>query len=167
MVLIHYDDVAWGRWTWRIKLPANRLFLTIYSGEHQRIHKASHYWPFVRGIHRKPVDSPHKGPVMRGKRFVSWRNHVLFATDSLHALGVSQFLPEKHDSFILISNYLHQRVIKQIYSEQLRISLVVFAIWSSQEFSLENHSGFHIDPQCFYVCEYQICPHFWWKYAEP
>ena len=21
------------------------------------------YWPFVRGIHRSPVDSPHKGPV--------------------------------------------------------------------------------------------------------
>ena len=24
-----------------------------------------HYWPFVRGIHRSSVDSPHKGPVMR------------------------------------------------------------------------------------------------------
>ena len=23
-----------------------------------------HYWPFVRGIHRWPVDCPHKGPVM-------------------------------------------------------------------------------------------------------
>ena len=23
------------------------------------------YWPFVRGIHRSPVDSPHKEPVMR------------------------------------------------------------------------------------------------------
>ena len=27
--------------------------------------KATHHWPFVRGIHRSPVDSPHKGPVMR------------------------------------------------------------------------------------------------------
>ena len=26
--------------------------------------KARHYWPFVRGIHQWPVDSPHKGPVM-------------------------------------------------------------------------------------------------------
>ena len=25
-----------------------------------------HYWPFVRGIHRSLVDSPHKGPVIRG-----------------------------------------------------------------------------------------------------
>ena len=22
------------------------------------------YWPFVQGIHRSPVNSPHKGPVM-------------------------------------------------------------------------------------------------------
>ena len=26
-------------------------------------HQSSHYCPFVRGIHRWPVDSPHKGPV--------------------------------------------------------------------------------------------------------
>ena len=25
----------------------------------------SHYWPFVREIHRGPMDSPHKAPVMR------------------------------------------------------------------------------------------------------
>ena len=24
-----------------------------------------YHWPFVRGIHRSPVDSPHKGPVMQ------------------------------------------------------------------------------------------------------
>ena len=27
---------------------------------------SSHYWPFVEGIHRWPVDSLHKIPVMRG-----------------------------------------------------------------------------------------------------
>ena len=26
----------------------------------------SRYWPFVRGIHRSPVNSPHKWPVTRG-----------------------------------------------------------------------------------------------------
>ena len=29
------------------------------------------YWPFVRGIHRSPVNSPHKGPVTR-KVFAFW-----------------------------------------------------------------------------------------------
>ena len=36
-----------------------------WSGQHKRNIKALCYWPFVRGIHRWPVDSPHKGPVMR------------------------------------------------------------------------------------------------------
>ena len=39
----------------------------------------SHYWPFVRGIHRSTVDSPHKGPVVWSleltvNRKVSWRS---------------------------------------------------------------------------------------------
>ena len=29
--------------------------------------KAPHHWPFVRRINRWPVDSPHKGPVMRNE----------------------------------------------------------------------------------------------------
>ena len=28
-------------------------------------HQWPHYWPFVRGFHRWPVNSPHKGPVTR------------------------------------------------------------------------------------------------------
>ena len=34
-------------------------------GEHDDVIKWKHfprYWPFVRGIHRSPVNSPHKGP---------------------------------------------------------------------------------------------------------
>ena len=27
--------------------------------------KHAHYWPFMRGIHQSPVDSPHKWPVMQ------------------------------------------------------------------------------------------------------
>ena len=27
------------------------------------------YWPFVRGIHRSPMDSPHKGPVTQALMF--------------------------------------------------------------------------------------------------
>ena len=32
---------------------------------HKKKIKIPHHWPFVRAIHRSPVDSPHKGPVMR------------------------------------------------------------------------------------------------------
>ena len=35
------------------------------SGEDQRAHQSSASLAFGRGIHRSPVNSPHKGPVMR------------------------------------------------------------------------------------------------------
>ena len=38
---------------------------TVCSGAHQRKYQNQCYWPFVRGIHRWPVDSPHKEPVTR------------------------------------------------------------------------------------------------------
>ena len=37
----------------------------------------THYWPFVRGIHRSPVDSPHKGQSRRALMFplvFTWTN---------------------------------------------------------------------------------------------
>ena len=37
-----------------------------------------HYWPFVRGIHRSPVDSPHKGPFMR--YFYYWPEQTIEQT---------------------------------------------------------------------------------------
>ena len=38
---------------------------TVYSGADQRKHQSSASLSFVREIHRKPVNSPHKGPVTR------------------------------------------------------------------------------------------------------
>ena len=49
---------------WRLESPAPRLF-TVYLGADQRKHQSSASLAFVRGIHRWPVNSPHKGPVTR------------------------------------------------------------------------------------------------------
>ena len=38
---------------------------TVCSGKDSRKHQSFMSLPFVRGIHRWPVDSPPKGPVMR------------------------------------------------------------------------------------------------------
>ena len=38
---------------------------TVYSGADQRKHQSSASLAFVRGIHRRPVNSLHKGPVTR------------------------------------------------------------------------------------------------------
>ena len=41
------------------------VYLTVYSGAGQRKHQSSASLAFVRGIHRIPVNSPHKWPVTR------------------------------------------------------------------------------------------------------
>ena len=46
----------------------------LYSGADQRKHQSSAALAFVRGIHRSPVNSPHKWSVTR-KMFPWWRHH--------------------------------------------------------------------------------------------
>ena len=41
------------------------VYSTIYSDVHKKKHQSSASLAFVRGIHRWPVNSPHKGPVTR------------------------------------------------------------------------------------------------------
>ena len=41
------------------------VYLTVYSGADQRKHQSSTSLAFERGIHRSPVNSPHKWPVTR------------------------------------------------------------------------------------------------------
>ena len=45
------------------------VYSSVYSGADQRKHQSSAALAFVRGIHRWPMNSPHKGPVMR-KMFI-------------------------------------------------------------------------------------------------
>ena len=61
--MIHYSDVTMGRW--RLKSPASQLFTQPYISADQRKHQSSSSLAFVRGIHRWPVNSPHKLPVTR------------------------------------------------------------------------------------------------------
>ena len=41
------------------------VYSTVYSDADQKKHQSSASLAFVRGIHRRPVNSPHKGPVTR------------------------------------------------------------------------------------------------------
>ena len=60
----HYDDVIMSAIASRITNLTN-VYLIVYSRADQRKHQSSASLAFVRGIHRKPVNSPHKGPVTR------------------------------------------------------------------------------------------------------
>ena len=60
----HYDDVIMGTMASQITSLAI-VYSTVYSGADQRKHQSSASLAFVRGIHRRPVNSPHKWPVTR------------------------------------------------------------------------------------------------------
>ena len=60
----HYCDVIMNTIPSQIT-SLTIVYLTVNSGIDQRKHQSSASLAFVRGIHRRPVNSPHKGPVTR------------------------------------------------------------------------------------------------------
>ena len=60
----HYSDVIMDTMAFQITSLAI-VYLTVYSEADQRNHQSSASLAFVRGIHRWPVNSPHKWPVTR------------------------------------------------------------------------------------------------------
>ena len=62
------------------------VYSTVYSGADQRKHQSYASLAFVRGIHRWPVNSPHKGPVTR-KWFSWWRHYGMALCGSQAIIG--------------------------------------------------------------------------------
>ena len=64
MVLYHYSDAIMGTTASQIT-SLTIVYSTVYSDADQRKHQSSASLDFVLGIHRGPVNSPHKRPVTR------------------------------------------------------------------------------------------------------
>ena len=62
----HYGDVIMGAIASEIT-SLTIVYSTVYSDADERKHQSSASLAFVRGIHRGPVNSPHKWPVTRKK----------------------------------------------------------------------------------------------------
>ena len=60
----HYSDVIMGATASQI-ISLTIVYSTVYSYADQRKNQSSASLTFVRGIHRGPVNSPHKWPVTR------------------------------------------------------------------------------------------------------
>ena len=60
----HYSDVTMSTIASQIT-SLTIVYSTVYSGADERKHQSSASLAFVRGFHRGPVNSPHKGPVTR------------------------------------------------------------------------------------------------------
>ena len=66
MGTVHYGDVIMSMHMMASQITSLTIvFATIYSCADQRKHQSSASLAFVRGIHRWPANSPHKGPVTR------------------------------------------------------------------------------------------------------
>ena len=61
---IHYDEVTMGAIASQIT-SLTIVYSTVYSGVDQSKHQSSASLAFVWGIHRGPVNAPHKWPVTR------------------------------------------------------------------------------------------------------
>ena len=77
----HYDDVIMTTLASQISSLAI-VYSIVHSDADQRKHQSSASLAFVRGIHRGPVNSPHKGPVTR-KMFpfddvIMWQQYQSF-----------------------------------------------------------------------------------------
>ena len=64
LVKVHYNDVIMGAIASQIT-SLTIVYSTVYSGAGQRKHESSVLLAFERGIHRGPVNSPHKWSVTR------------------------------------------------------------------------------------------------------
>ena len=73
----HYNDVILARW--RLKSPASPFLLNCLFRRRSKKTSKLRVTGFVRGIHRWPVKSPHKGPVTR-KRFPFY-GVIMFSND--------------------------------------------------------------------------------------
>ena len=62
--MTHYNDVIMSAVASQIT-SLTIVYSTVYSGVDQRKHQSSASLAFVRGNHRRPVNSPHKWPVTR------------------------------------------------------------------------------------------------------
>ena len=77
----HYNDVIMSTIASQIT-SLTIVYSDVYSGADQRKHQSSASLAFVKGIHRGPVNSPHKWPVTR--KMFPFDDVIMFSNRSPH-----------------------------------------------------------------------------------
>ena len=112
---VHYFDAFWFVWVIS-KLMLNSYVLHCPPRRyHDDVIKWKHlprYWPFVRGIHRSPVNSPHKG---------QWRGALMF---SLISAWINGWV--NNDEAGDLSHRAHYDVIVMISGHSLGLFLWIW-----------------------------------------
>ena len=87
----HYNDVIMGAIASQIT-SLTIVYSIVYSDADQRKHQSSASLAFVRGIHRGPVNSPHKWPVTR--KMFSF-DDVIMIIPGMYCLVVRRVMPRE------------------------------------------------------------------------
>ena len=88
----HYNDVIMSLMSSLIT-SLTIVYWSVYSGTDQRKHQSSASLAFVRGIHRWPVNSPHK-KASNAENVSIWRRHHVLSSICFDALDLVIFCTE-------------------------------------------------------------------------
>ena len=121
----HYGDVIMGAIASQIT-SLTSVYSIVHSDAGQRVHQSPASLAFVRGIHRGPVNSPHKWPVTR-KMFpfddvIMWL--TLKVTKALQLYGCynlwvgvwKQLVLWGLEFFVFLASYIYARIWVQYLS---------------------------------------------------
>ena len=129
----HYDDVIMSDITSQFT-SLTIVYSIVYSDADQRKHQSSASLAFVWGIHRGPVNSPHKWQ-LRGKCF-----HLM----------TSSCKPHTHCQYMTDNTYWLEHITTYGYILQVRLQdITIFYHWSKRPIffnvsSLNMFQGTHI-----------------------
>ena len=133
----HYDDVI----MMAAQITSLTIVLsTIYSGTDERKHQSSSSLTFVRGIHRWPVNSPHKGTVTR-KRFlfddvIMINLYLMKALISYHNYGTNMIYIYIYNQSYINLHYLRFYKYKSSHSIYPYIRYIWW--WTLRKFSMPH-----------------------------
>ena len=105
---LHYNDVIMSPMASQFT-SLTIVYSTVYSGADQRKHQSYASLAFVRGIHRWPVNSPHKGPITR----------KMFPFDAVTMELAAMRLP-----YVVLT--FQSRIIAGVFNTSWLVVLVVF-----------------------------------------
>ena len=97
-----------------IRLPLSlqwrQVISTVYLDTDQRIHQSSASLAFVRGIHRRPMNSPHKWPVTR--KMFPFDNVIMWVQGLTYDLRLSLWLKQQGSLNFTPRDYSPRALVK-------------------------------------------------------
>ena len=112
---IHYNDVIMGPIASQIT-SLTTVYSTVYSDADQRKYQSSASLAFVRGIHRGPVNFPHKWPVTR-KIFPF--DDVIMTCSIMLIIPKAETMNSQTQQVIIILRWYFRDTVKPVCNDHL------------------------------------------------